>query len=81
MKTSTDWKSLKQLGKELLDALPTANPNEAEAGFKCFALAFISANFSTSNEELQAHILMNIMSKKKIEHEIQFGFPNEFIGS
>lgn len=66
----TDFNGLKRLAKEFLDALPTANIEEADAGFKCFSLAWLHGDFSTL-EKLQADILLQIISKKYMLREIE----------
>lgn len=66
----TDFDGLKHLGKEFLDALPTATIEEADAGFKCFSLAYLNGNFD-EREALQAAMLLQIISKKFILREVE----------
>ena len=66
----TDFDGLKRLGKEFLDALPTATIEEADAGLKCFQLAYLNGDF-TENEQLQAAMLLKIISKKFIIREVE----------
>jgi len=67
-----DLNGLKRLGKEFLDALPTATIEEADNGFKCFTLAYLNGKFD-ERELLQAEILLQIMSRKFIQREIELG--------
>ena len=69
-KIPMDWLALKKLGKEFLDALPTSDMDSADAGFKCFTIEFLSATL-TEPEELQANILIKILSHKLLEHEVK----------
>lgn len=71
-----DLNGLKRLGKEFLDALPTANLEEADAGFKCFSLAYINGDFN-EREQLQAEILLKIMSRKLMEREVELALRGE----
>jgi hypothetical protein len=64
-----DFDGLKRLGKEFLDALPAANVIEANEGFKCFSLAFFRGEFKNPSEELQARILLQIISKKLLKRK------------
>lgn len=70
---------LKQLGKEFLDALPTATIEEADAGWQCFALAYIGAITLTEQEEYQSQILFRILAKKMLEFEVNYALttPNQ----
>ncbi len=68
-----DLNGLKRLGKEFLDALPNATLEEADAGFKCFSLAYLNADFANDLELNQAAILLQILSKKLIEKEVSCG--------
>lgn len=67
-----DFDGLKRLGKDFLDALPTANIEEADAGFKCFSLAYLNGNFDKRDQH-QAAILMQIISRKYVMREIELG--------
>ena len=67
-----DLDGLKRLGKEFLDALPTATIEEADNGFKCFSLAYLNGNF-TDLEQHQAAILLQIISRKFVQREIELG--------
>ena len=64
----TDFDGLKRLGKEFLAALPTANIDEADAGLKCFQLAYLNGKF-TEAEQYQAAILLQIISMKFLRRE------------
>lgn len=75
-----DIDTLKKMGEELLNALPTSTPNEVENGFKLFSIAYLNAKFDNDRDSLQASILMSIIGKKKIEHEITYGMPDVFLG-
>jgi len=64
----TDFDGIKRLAKEFLDALPTANIDEADAGLRCFQLAYLSGKF-TEAEQYQAAILLQIISMKFLRRE------------
>jgi hypothetical protein len=63
MSIHVDFDGLKRLGKEFLDALPGANVEEAEAGWKCFSLAWLNCRFARAGEEIQALALLKIVSR------------------
>lgn len=65
----TDLAGLKQLGKEYLDALPTATPEELAAGWNCFSLAYLGAKLPSRVDEIQATALFNIVSKKMLARQ------------
>lgn len=69
MSIYVDFDGLKKLGKQFLDALPTANAEEAEAGWKCFVLAWLNCEYSRPGEEIQGEALLRIMSRYKLEHD------------
>lgn len=75
-----DYDNLKKLGKEFLDALPTATPNEVENGFKLFSIAYLNSKIENENDAYRASILMEMVGKKKLEHEFDHGSPDEFLG-
>jgi hypothetical protein len=62
----TDWAGLQRMGKEFLDALPTATEEEADAGFKCFALAYLGME-GDEREVFLALQLLKIISRKMLE--------------
>jgi len=66
----TDFDGIKRLAKEFLDALPTANIEEADNGLKCFQLAYLNGEF-TEAEQYQAAILLQIISKKFLHREAE----------
>lgn len=66
----TDLPGLKRLGKELLDALPTANAEEVEAGWKCVSLAYLGVKLASKAEEVQAVALFKIISAKVLERTL-----------
>lgn len=59
----------KKLGKELLDALPDASLEEADAGFKCLTLAYLNGNFSEI-DQYQASIVLQIIGRKVLQKEM-----------
>lgn len=58
----TNLAGLKQMGKEFLVALPTATPEEIQAGWNCFALAYLGAQLPSRADEVQAVALYNILA-------------------
>jgi hypothetical protein len=60
----TNLAGLKQMGKEFLVALPTATPEEIQAGWNCFALAYLGAQLATRADEVQAVALYNILAAR-----------------
>lgn len=59
----TNYAGLKRLAKQFIDALPGAAEDEAEAGWHCFALAYLGARFNGSVEESQAAALYSAMAR------------------
>jgi hypothetical protein len=67
----TNLDGLKRMSMEFYDALETATDDEAEAGFKCFALAYLGLKEERPGDEVQALALLSIMSR--IYMEFEFG--------
>lgn len=65
----TNLAGLKSMSKEFLDALPTATPEELDAGWNCFSLAYLGAELPTRTEEVQATALFNIVSKRMLARQ------------
>lgn len=63
----TTWPALRQMAGEFFRALPDATDDEAEAGFKCLSLGYIGLEAS-GIERHQAELLIQIASRKMIEH-------------
>lgn len=63
------YDDFKRLGKEFLDALPTSTEEEAEAGFKCFTIAYLHGDFNET-EQYQASIVVQIIGKKLLQKEM-----------
>ena len=73
----TDFDGIKRLAKEFLDALPTANIEEADNGLKCFQLAYLSGKFSEA-DQYQAAILLQIITMKFIAREAELVGENKW---
>lgn len=54
---------LKLMGRDLVLALPTATIEEAEAGWKCFGLAYFGCEYTSPRDEIQAVALTKMLSK------------------
>lgn len=76
-----DIEQLKRMGKELIDALPTATLEELEAGWKCFGLAYVGCECTSARDEIQAVALTKMLSKmvgmRTLELELMQRDPNE----
>lgn len=74
-----DIEQLKRMGKELIDALPTATLDELEAGWKCFGLAYLGCEYTSPRDEIQAVALTKMLSRmvgmRTLELELQEGDP------
>jgi hypothetical protein len=68
-----DFLGLKKLGKEFIDALPTADIDAVDAGFKCFSLAYLGCEYANSGEQLQARYLIQIIGRAMVKREIELG--------
>jgi hypothetical protein len=66
-----DFDGLKKLGKEFLDLLKTSTLEQADNGYKCFALAYLGCTFATPGEEVQAKYLMQIISREYLKFELE----------
>lgn len=64
------WEEFKRMGKEFLDLLPCSTEDQAEAGYKALGLAYIGLD-GTDMEVHQAAMLLRILGRKKIEHDVQ----------
>lgn len=67
---------LKRLAKEFHDALPTATPEEADAGFKCFSIAWMNRADMPGYEEVGAVMILKIVSREMIEYQVRH--PEDF---
>lgn len=65
---ATDFAGLKRMAKEFLDALPTATPEEADAGLKCFNLAYLNLEANDLDRH-QAAILFHLIGRRFLERE------------
>lgn len=61
----TSFPALKRLAKDFLDALPTATPDERDAGWKCFSLAYLQFDGSEIDRH-QAAILLTLICRQHI---------------
>lgn len=68
MSISVDFPEFKKLAKEFFDALPEAEEDEAQGGFKCLTLAYINMS-GTENEKYQASIVVKQAALKMLESE------------
>lgn len=59
----TDYAGLKRLAKQFIDALPGATEEEAEAGWHCFALAYLGVRLNGPVEEAQAAALYSALAQ------------------
>lgn len=75
----TDLAGLKRISKEFLDALPGSTVEEADAGWKCFSLAFLGCHFRSKAEEVQGEMLFNILGRKM--HELEEAHEREIWAS
>lgn len=68
MSLTVDFPEFKRLSKEFFDALPSANPEEADAGFKCLTLAYMGMTGSEI-EVHQAQYVVKIAARQMMERE------------
>ena len=64
-----NFQEFKQMCKEFLDLLPTSDIEQADNGFKALGIAYFGMT-GNDLEVNQAATLLQIIGKKKIEHEI-----------
>lgn len=73
----TTWASFQRLGKDFLDALPTATADEAAAGWKCVGLAYLACTYDEKDplqvnaQQVQAPALMRILARKYMERQFE----------
>lgn len=70
------FEQFKKMGKELLDALPTATPEEIEGGWKCFSLAYLGLKDLTERQELEAPLVLSVVGRAKLNHEFGITMTN-----
>lgn len=74
------WPELRQRGKEFCDFAPTATSHEELDGlWSGFALGYLNLEKATPSEQHQAVLLLQILGREKIKHEVRLDHPTNGI--
>jgi len=66
------WNELRQRGKEFCDLAPSATSQEELDGlWSGFAFGYLNLEGANDREQYQAVLLMQILGREKLKHEIR----------